>query len=136
MKAAKAAAVVVALCLAPVAAWAVPGISIVVIDGDTVRTAQGETIRVLQVDTPEISRPRCENELKLGLAAKKRLQDILHGAPDVEFVRYGKDRFNRTLAKIMANGRDVGVQLILEGYGLAYTPGWQAKAYRIAVWCK
>ena len=34
-------------------------------------------IRIVQIDTPETFGPRCENELILGLKAKKRLRELL-----------------------------------------------------------
>ena len=36
-------------------------------------------IRIAEIDTPETFGPRCENELTLGLKAKKRLRELLDG---------------------------------------------------------
>ena len=44
----------------------------IIIDGDTI-----VRIRIVQIDTPETFGPRCENELILGLKAKKRLRELL-----------------------------------------------------------
>ena len=48
----------------------------IIIDGDTINF-DGVRIRIVQIDTPETFGPRCENELILGLKAKKRLRELL-----------------------------------------------------------
>ena len=50
----------------------------IIIDGDTI-DIDGVRIRIVQIDTPETFGPRCENELILGLKAKKRLRELLDG---------------------------------------------------------
>ena len=47
----------------------------IIIDGDTIHI-DGVRIRI---DTLETFGPRCENELILGLRAKKRLRELLDG---------------------------------------------------------
>jgi endonuclease YncB( thermonuclease family) len=95
-----------------------------VIDGDTV-----------DIDgTPETFRSRCENEYRLGLAAKERLIARLNGA-EVSYTPDGLDRFGRTLAHVYAGERDVGQVLLDEGHALPYVAGPQAKAKRLATWC-
>ena len=58
--------------LVPVSAQA----ATIIIDGDTI-DIDGVRIRIVQIDTPETFGPRCENELILGLKAKKRLRELL-----------------------------------------------------------
>ena len=48
----------------------------IIVDGDTI-DIDGTRIRILDIDTPETSRSRCENELTLGLKAKRRLRELL-----------------------------------------------------------
>ncbi|GGB00840.1 nuclease [Brucella endophytica] len=89
-----------------------------VIDGDTI-TVNRERIRIANVDAPEISRPKCDAERRLGLVAKRRLAELLaagepvikRGDPDSGRI---KDRYGRTLATITVNGKDVGEALISE----------------------
>ena len=105
----------------------------IIIDGDTI-DVDGTRIRIVQIDTPETFRPRCERELVLGLKAKERLRQLLDQGP-VTFTATGTDRYRRTLAKVYANGIDVGEVLMKEGYALPYEPGATAKAERLARWC-
>jgi hypothetical protein len=58
--------------LVPVSAQA----ATIIIDGDTI-DIYGVRIRIVQIDAPETFGPRCENELILGLKAKKRLRELL-----------------------------------------------------------
>ena len=107
---------------------------IVMIDGDTIDIA-GERIRIINIDTPETFRPRCENELVLGLKAKQRLRELLDSGP-ITIVRENKDYWGRTLAYVLAGEQDVGEQLIKEGHALPWRKGPAAKAWRLAQWCK
>jgi endonuclease YncB( thermonuclease family) len=104
-----------------------------VIDGDTA-DIDGTRIRILSIDTPETFRSRCDNELKLGLAAKQRLVELL-GSGEVSYTPDGVDRFGRTLATVYAGEVDVGDVLLKEGHALPYVPGPEAKAKRLAAWC-
>lgn len=135
MKNSLAHAALAAMLITATPAWAMPGAAIHITDGDTIRLEDGERIRILPIDTPEISHPRCENEFRLGLAAKARIAAIIAPAADVSIIRHGKDRFGRTLAHVLADGRDVGDQLMREGIALPYRPGAAAKAWRLAQWC-
>jgi endonuclease YncB( thermonuclease family) len=103
------------------------------IDGDTI-DVDGTRIRIVSIDTPETFRPRCENELILGLKAKERLRALLDAGP-VTYKATGKDRYGRTLAVVYAGAMDVGAQLLAEGHALPYVPGPEAKAARLAAWC-
>ena len=107
---------------------------VILIDGDTI-DVDGTRIRVLEIDTPETFRPRCENELVLGLKAKARLRELLDSGP-VTFAAKGHDRYGRTLAHVYAGEVDVGRKLLDEGFALPWRPGPIAKAERLAAWCK
>ncbi|MET0940736.1 MAG: thermonuclease family protein [Mesorhizobium sp.] len=104
----------------------------VVIDGDTI-SIDGEKVRILSIDAPESFNSRCERELALGLEAKRRLRELLKGR--IELLRNGKDRYGRTLARVFADGRDVGQTLLQEGFVLSYRPGGSAKEARLKKWC-
>jgi endonuclease YncB( thermonuclease family) len=104
-----------------------------VIDGDTV-DIDGTRIRILSIDTPETFRSRCENEYRLGLAAKQRLTELF-AKGDVSYTPDGVDRYGRTLARVYAGEVDVGAILLKEGHALPYVPGPEAKAERLEKWC-
>ncbi len=92
-----------------------------VVDGDTI-WLKGEKIRLLDIDTPETHPPRCAEEARLGNAATARLHALLN-AGAVSLSRDGTDRYNRTLAVVMVDGRPVGDTLIAEGLARPYGRG-------------
>lgn len=109
-----------------------------VIDGDTVRLSRAETIRILNIDAPETRGARCERELIMGLRAKERLRALLAGPIRIERCEPSgrcRDRYGRTLARLVTATGDAGLQLIAEGHALPWAPGPEAKAARIAAWC-
>jgi micrococcal nuclease len=84
-----------------------------VVDGDTFWLA-GVKYRIADIDAPEVSRPSCAAELALGNRATNRLADLLqHGRFEVRPT--GTDRYNRTLAIVIRDGRSIGMQLVGEG---------------------
>ncbi len=124
-----------ALALATASAHAeiVEGEQLRVVDGDTVELS-GERIRLLEPDAPEISKPRCTNELALGLQASARLRKLLAGP--VEIVRAGRsDRYGRTLASLVSGQGNVADILIAEQLAVPYRPGPDAYRQRAEHWC-
>jgi hypothetical protein len=101
----------------------------VLVDGDTLRY-EGETIRLVDIDTPENFHSRCERELILALAAKDRLRQLVDAGP-LTVERHGKDRYGRTLARVLVDGRDVGDTLLREGKALPL-PTWPRRQARKA----
>ncbi|MCI9868594.1 thermonuclease family protein [Rhizobium skierniewicense] len=86
-----------------------------VVDGDTF-WFRGEKIRIADIDTPELSPPRCEHERELGLAAEKRLLDILNSGPlSFKTTARDEDRFGRKLRIVYRERRSVGDILIAQG---------------------
>ena len=71
-------------------------------DGDTCYVTidgKNEKIRLLELDTPEISKPKCDAELELGLEARDYLNNLISNATTVEFkTNYTKDYFDRILS--------------------------------------
>lgn len=86
-------------------------------DGDTF-WHHGEKIRIADIDTPEIN-GKCEAERKLAIRARDRLLTILSRGYEVK--RTGTDRYGRTLAIIMVEGRSAGTMLVEEGLARAWT---------------
>lgn len=87
-----------------------------VVDGDTF-WLEGAKIRIADIDTPEISKPQCPQELQLGQQATERLVALLNQGPFE--VRSGdgpdQDRFGRKLRIIVRDGESLGETLISEG---------------------
>jgi micrococcal nuclease len=86
---------------------------LVVTDGDTF-VCNNERIRILGLDAPETYFAKCDAEYRLGIVAKRRLQELVTGA-NLEIRRNGKDRYDRTLAQVIADGTDVAEPMISEG---------------------
>jgi len=104
-----------------------------VVDGDTVDVEMDlgfgvfmkTRVRLMGIDTPE-SRTRNLAEKSWGLAAKKRLQDLLE---DKEFVLQTKlqkkGKFGRVLGtlKTIKDEIDINQLLVLEGLAIPYEGG-------------
>jgi micrococcal nuclease len=92
--------------------------SLRIIDGDTLEdTASDTTYRVVNIDTPETgSRARCSNERSLGARATDQVRALVSRAAAIEFRPTGRiDRYGRTIAFVLIDGRDLGEMLIAEG---------------------
>lgn len=86
-----------------------------VTDGDTFRLTSGERIRIANIDAPE-TQPRqakCRLEIERGEAASRRARTLLDGRV-VTFERVGRS-YNRTVARVRLNGRDLGETLVAMG---------------------
>ena len=87
----------------------------VMIDGNKAK------IRLLELDTPEISKPKCEAELELGLEARDYLNNLIINASSVEIkTEYEKDYFGRTLAYLIVDGEDVSSMIVKNNLGVKY----------------
>ena len=87
----------------------------VMIDGNKAK------IRLLELDTPEISKPKCEAELELGLEARDYLNNLIINASSVEIkTEYEKDYFGRTLAHLIIDGEDVSSMIVRNNLGVKY----------------
>ena len=84
------------------------------IDGDTGRD-NGKKWRLISIDTPELSEPECDNERRLGKAARDRLRALLAGGYRIR--PSGRaDPHGRALVDIeLPDGRDVSRILLKEG---------------------
>ena len=97
-----------------------------VTDGDTFRLESGERIRIAGIDAPETHRDqaKCAREVVLGEAAAARARAWLDHRT-VTFERFGKS-YNRTVARVTLDGRDVGSALVAMGVA-KWWPRYQAK---------
>jgi len=107
-----------------------------VIDGDTVDVdidlgfgvwLNDERVRIMGIDTPE-SRTRDKVEKKFGLAAKKRLKELLGPTAilKTQVSKSGEDlkgKFGRILGDFVVGDRTVTEILIEEGHAVAYFGG-------------
>ena len=96
-------------------------------DGDTCYVMIDGTkakIRLLELDTPEISKPKCEAELELGLKARDYLNNLIANASSVEIkTDYEKDYFGRTLAHLIIDGEDASAKIRSNDLGVIYERG-------------
>lgn len=94
-----------------------------VTDGDTFRLVSGERIRIAGIDAPETHRDQaqCAAEIALGNAAAARARALLDGR-QVSFVRVGRS-YNRTVARVMLDGRDVAQLFVAAGIARAWPRG-------------
>ena len=96
-------------------------------DGDTCYVTidgQNEKIRLLELDTPEISKPKCDTELELGLKARDFVNDLIKNAKTIEFkTDYDRDYFGRILSYLIIDDIDVSALLVKKGLGVVYKKG-------------
>ena len=88
-----------------------------VIDGDTLEDMSADiTYRIENIDTPETgSRARCQAERDLGNRATQEARALI-SAGNVELRSTGRiDRYGRTIAFVLIDGRDLGETLIAGG---------------------
>jgi micrococcal nuclease len=99
------------------------------IDGDSIVSPTGEEIRVANVDTAEMD-GRCESERALARQAKAATQAALDRAGSVTLKPYERphDRYGRTLAYVILDGRDLGELLVAQGVARWWTG-------RRTTWC-
>jgi len=85
-----------------------------VIDGDTIELESGETIRYLMVDTPEnTSSVEC-----YGPEATTFNAELVEGkAVELEYDEECTDRYDRLLAWVSVEGREVNSLLVERGFG-------------------
>ncbi len=78
-----------------------------VVDGDTFRYG-AERVRLRGIDTPELNEPG-------GQEATLRLEELLHSG-QVRIVPHGRDVYDRLVADVFVDGRNVAEMLAQEGY--------------------
>jgi micrococcal nuclease len=96
-----------------------------VVDGDTFYY-RGDKIRIADIDTPETHDYGCDYELKLGNAARVRLQELLNnGAFSLVSIDRDTDRYGRLLRIVERNGESLGGVLVADGLARWYEGGRQ-----------
>lgn len=93
-----------------------------VIDGDTFWLDR-EKLRIADIDTPEISKPRCDWEYDRGIEARDRLVSLLNAGPfELQpIVDRDEDQYGRKLRVITRDGASLGDQLVSEGLARTWT---------------
>lgn len=89
-----------------------------VVDGDTIEDLHADvTYRLVNIDTPETgSRARCSAERTLGDRATEAARTLIAHARQLELRPTGRiDRYGRTIAFVLIDGRDMGETLMAEG---------------------
>lgn len=104
------------------------GCSVVrVIDGDTVRAyCPGRGLlsaRLRGFDTPEVYSPQCVSEWWAGTKATWALRRRLWTAGEVKLILSGTDRYDRSLATLLVDGRNIAGVMIEAGHARAYSGG-------------
>jgi len=98
-----------------------------VIDGDTVRIycpGRGfDLARLIGFDTPEVFSPRCFGEWWAGTKASWALSRHLWTADEVKIVLSGTDRYDRRLATLFVDGRNIAPTMIADGHARPYAGG-------------
>lgn len=92
-----------------------------VVDGDTF-WLKGEKVRVDGYDSPEMGEPKCSRPALGAVEARFALARLLNSGR-VELDRRGTDRYGRTLARVLVDGRDITKEMIGAGHGRRYRPG-------------
>lgn len=97
-----------------------------VTDGDTFRLTSGERIRIAGIDAPETQagQAKCRAELRRGQASTAQARALLADRV-ITFERVGRS-YNRTVAKVYVNGRDLAAMLVKAG-AARWWPRGQAK---------
>ncbi len=99
-----------------------------VVDGDTF-WYQGVKIRLADVDAPEIGRPRCAREHRLGVLATTTLIEFLNEGKFDLYRTSGRhqDRYGRELYVLKRGGRSFGDHLVSHDLGhrwIGYKQSW------------
>ncbi len=106
----------IALLASPVRAQ-----QISVSDGDTL-VVNGERIRLSGIDAPENGQTcldRAGIEYDCSMLATMALEELVIGK-SIECRSEARDRYGRTLAACYVEGRDVGAQMVRQGWALAF----------------
>ena len=93
-------------------------------DGDTcyvIVNGNNTKIRLLELDTPEISKPKCDQELQMGLKARDYLNNLIMNASSIEFkTDYKMDYFGRILSYLIIDGEDASAKIVSNNLGVVY----------------
>jgi len=86
-------------------------------DGDTLTCLSGEKqqikVRLDAIDAPELGQP-------FGQASKRALSDMVFGKT-VTVIQKKKDRWGRTIAHVLVDGKDTNLMMLEQGMAWHYT---------------
>ncbi len=113
--------------------FATPVVVKYIVDGDTFvgdvvlenkAAVKSVSVRLRNVDTPEIH-GECDSEIAMANRAKQRLAELIPAGSTVEIKNVKNDKyFGRIDANVFdSRGRDVGLVLVRENLGRAYSGG-------------
>jgi micrococcal nuclease len=92
-------------------------------DGDTIICENRDItlrIRLVGIDAPEIGKNRRDDGQPFGIEAKLVLEKlVLHKVVDI--FGYGLDDYNRLLAVVDLNGKNINLEMIIQGMAEVYT---------------
>lgn len=103
-----------------------------IVDGDTVDVDCGggvDRVRLLGFDTPESFRAQCASEAARAMAAERFLTREIARAQVVDFAFQGWDRFDRRLAVMRLDGRNIADVMVGAGHARRYDGGRRQR------WC-
>lgn len=83
-----------------------------VFDGDTIARG-GARYRIAGIDA-------FESDQLFGKESREKLQEIIRKAKKLDIIELGEDKYNRKIAKLVADGRDVALDLLEGGYAVPY----------------
>jgi len=93
-------------------------------DGDTCYVTykgKNDKVRLLGLDTPEISKPKCEQEYALGIDARNFVNNLISEGVSIKFkTEYNRDFFGRILSYIIVDGENVSKKMVSNGLGVIY----------------
>jgi endonuclease YncB( thermonuclease family) len=87
-------------------------------------------VRIGGIDVPEI-KGRCDRERRLAHEAKAVVAGLLSKAKRIALVNVGRDKYFRIDATVVADGIDVGAELIRRGLAVPYDGGTKTTP-----WCE
>jgi endonuclease YncB( thermonuclease family) len=86
-----------------------------IVDGDTL-WLDGEKIRIADINAPEVSKPNCANEARLGGEATQGLLHLMNaGRFSLQTVDRDVDRYGRKLRIVTRQGESIGAVLVNQG---------------------
>ena len=86
-----------------------------VADGDTITVLHGLEpikVRLIEIDAPEKAQA-------FGNKSRQVLAALVFGK-DVEIEEHGKDKYKRTLGRVVVNGVDANAEMVRQGYAWVY----------------
>lgn len=88
------------------------------------------SIRLDGIDTPEI-KGKCAREKSMAVAARNLVNRRLAAASTIDLEDLGRDKYFRIGARVMADGQDLGAELLRLGLAVPYNGGT-----KIQDWCQ